>query len=259
MEEREEISALFRGEPIETPTDLFIPPDALEIWLESYEGPLDLLLHLIRKNNYDILDIPIAAVADQYMQYLDYIESQRFELASEYLVMASWLAEIKSRLLLPKAPPIEGEEEEDPRSELMEKLALYERYKKVAEYLRELPIYHPENSKISAQLPQFNSEAPLPKVEVEDLTRALQALLKRAKLVKKHTIHEEKISVDERMQDILSLLKRNRTSTFESCFDLTEGRYGISISFMAILELTRLNKIKIEQKNAYDSIELSLP
>lgn len=250
-------AALFKGEAVTPPKDLFIPPDALEIWLESYEGPLELLWHLIRKNNYEILDIPIAEITEQYMEYIYYLEEQRFELASEYLVMASWLAEIKSALLLPKAPQLEPDEEEvDPRLELIEKLQLYQRYKAAAESLYQMPRF--DQARINPELPHYEYDALLPTASVSDLINALQKVLRRQRLKVRHTVKREKLSVEERMEGIIHHLKKEEECYFSDLFYPHEGRYGISVSFLAILELTRLKELLLTQNTPYGDIHITL-
>lgn len=257
IESLEDNQAIFKGEPVEKPLDLFIPPDALEVWLDEFAGPLDLLLHLIRKNNFDILDIPIAEVTTQYMEYIEYIEKNRFELATEYLVMAAWLAEIKSRILLPKPPSTEDDEiEEDPRLELIKRLQIYARYKQVAHELHEMPRLDRDIHLVEPELPPLNLSTPPPTVALHDLVYALEKLLKRAELKKSHTVTRERISVHERMSAIVERITNARECTFEALFDPEEGRYGITISFLAILELTRKQIIALEQNDAYDTIHI---
>lgn len=248
---------LFKGEPVQLPLDLFIPPDALEVWLDEFEGPLDLLLHLIRKNHFDILDIPISDIAKQYMDYIHYLEAERFELASEYLVMAAWLAEIKSRILLPR-PELDDEgEEEDPRLELMRRLQIYAQYKEVAKELSELKMMERDTFKTQPELPKIDVTPPPPEVSVEMLVSALKKLLAKAALTQKHTIQREQISIEERMHDILSLISSANNEApipFEKLFNPKEGRYGITISFLSVLELARNQQITLFQNTAYAPI-----
>ncbi len=247
---------LFKGEPVQLPLDLFIPPDALELWLDEFEGPLDLLLHLIRKNHFDILDIPISEIANQYMEYIHYLEAERFELASEYLVMAAWLAEIKSRILLPRPELEEDEEEEDPRLELMRRLQIYAQYKEVAIKLSELKMMERDTFYTQPELPKIDVTPPPPEVSVDMLVDALKKLLAKATLTQKHTIQREQISIEERMHDILTLITTESTEPipFEKLFKPEEGRYGITISFLSILELTRNQEITLTQESAYAPI-----
>ncbi len=253
-------AALYKGAPVQLPLDLFIPPDALELWLEAFEGPFDLLLYLIRKNNFDILDIPIAEITHQYMEYVNLLKKDRFELASDYLVMAAWLAEIKSRLLLPKHP-IENENEDesyDPHKELIERLQLYAQYKQAALELQSMPRFDEEIFPTTPALPDLATDAPLPSISIEELTAALKKLLKEQTHYVQHTVTTETLSVQERMVDILDRLNDREFVSFESLLNLKEGRLGIVVSFMSILELAKQQMILIEQTKAYATIHIKL-
>lgn len=257
--EQENIGAMYRGESVQLPLDLFIPPDALELWLEAFEGPFDLLLYLIRKNNFDILDIPISEITQQYMGYVELLKKDRFELASDYLVMAAWLAEIKSRLLLPKHPSIEeGEEGNDPRQELIERLQLYAQYKQAAVDIGALPRFYEETFPITPVLPELIREDRLPQIHVDELMEALKKLLKEQSHFTQHVITTEVLSVQERMVNILEHLSDTSYVSFEKVLNLKEGKLGIVVSFIAILELAKQQMIEIVQEGAYNVINLRL-
>ncbi|GAA5103250.1 segregation and condensation protein A [Wohlfahrtiimonas larvae] len=258
--EQDNVGAIYRGEPVQLPLDLFIPPDALELWLEAFEGPFDLLLYLIRRNNFDILDIPISEITRQYMAYVDLLKKDRFELASDYLVMAAWLAEIKSRLLLPKHPTIEddSEEESDPRKELIERLQLYAQYKQAAMDMDALPRFNEHIFSISPALPELIREDRLPQIHIDELTAALKKLLKNQAHFTQHVITTEVLSVQERMVNILDHLSDVSFLSFEKILNLQEGKLGIVVSFIAILELSKQQMIEIVQDNAYGTINLKL-
>lgn len=228
------------------PEDLYIPPDALRVFLETFEGPLDLLLYLIRRQNIDILDIPIAEITRQYMDYINLMHELRFELAGEYLVMAAMLAEIKSRMLLPK-PPGEDNPEEDPRAELVRRLQEYERYKKAALDLDALPRQDRDTFTVQAFPPPLDVESPLPSIDFRELLLAFTEVLKRAQLRSHHHVQREVLSVRERMSKILTLLHNDKFIAFSHFFDLTEGRMGVVVSFLAILELLKGSVIEIVQ------------
>lgn len=240
---------------LEMPQDLYIPPDALEVFLEAFEGPLDFLLYLIKKQNLDILDIPIAKITAQYLEYIALMEGLRFELAAEYLVMAASLAEIKSRMLLPRPEPLAGEEVDDPRAELVRRLQEYERYKKAAENIDALPRMERDIVKASVDLPELTQTRPLPTVELRDLILAFQEVLQRATLTQKHLVKMEPLSVRERMSHILQALNTELV-TFQSLFNPTEGRAGVVVSFLAILELLRNAAIEIVQAEPMSQIYL---
>jgi len=247
--------AVIQGEPLSMlPEDLYIPPDALEIFLEAFEGPLDLLLYLIKRQNLDILDIPIAHITEQYMQYISLMEVMRFELAAEYLLMAAMLAEIKSRMLLPR--PESSEEEDDPRAELIRRLQEYERFKKAAEDLDELPRVERDISMAQAEHPPLNREKPLPDVDLRELLLAFKDVLKRAEMYSHHHIKREALSIRERMSNILAAINADNFTEFTSLFKIEEGRLGVVISFMAVLELLKDALIDLVQAEPFAPIYL---
>src|SRR5690348_3086932 len=234
-----------RGEPVlEMPQDLYIPPDALEVILEAFEGPLDLLLYLIRRQNLDILDIPIAEITRQYVEYIELMQELRLELAADYLVMAAMLAEIKSRLLLPR-PPVEEGLEDDPRAELVRRLQEYERFKKVAEEIETMPRQDRDFVAVSAFVVDRNVIRLPPPVELRELLLALKDVLKRAELTGRHAIQREALSVRNRMSDVLKALDDGEFHPFERLFNAGEGRLGIIVTFLALLELAKEHLIEI--------------
>src|SRR5450755_2246951 len=237
--------AMVRGQPmLQMPQDLYIPPDALEVILEAFEGPLDLLLYLIRRQNLDILDIPIAEITRQYIDYIDLMQDMRLELAAEYLVMAAILAEIKSRLLLPRPPQAESVEG-DPRAELVRRLQEYERFKKAAEDFESMPRLERDFSVASAFVPDKNVIQLPPPVELRELLLALKDVLKRAELTGRHAIQREALSVRNRMSDVLTALGDGEFHPFERLFNAGEGRLGIVVTFLALLELAKEHLIEI--------------
>lgn len=236
-------------EPItELPEDLYIPPEALRVFLEAFEGPLDLLLYLIRRQNLDILAIDVAAITRQYIEYVELMKAMEIELAGEYLLMAAMLAEIKSRTLLPR-PPKEGgdDEEEDPRAELIRRLQEYERLKNAAESLAELPRLGRDWFPARAALPPLESRVIHPDVGLDQLLGALAGILRRAELNQTHQISREVLSTRERMLAIMERLEGGRFTPFETLFSLEEGRAGVVVTFMAILELAKEAMIEIVQ------------
>jgi segregation and condensation protein A len=235
------------GEPVtELPRDLYIPPYALEVFLEAFEGPLDLLLYLIRRQNLDILDIPIAEITRQYVEYIELMRELRLELAADYLVMAAMLAEIKSRLLLPRPPQPEGVED-DPRAELVRRLQEYERFKKVAEEIEAMPRQDRDFSVASAFVVDRNVIRLPPPVELRELLLALKDVLKRAELTGRHAIQREALSVRNRMSDVLKALEDGGFHRFEQLFNPDEGRLGVVVTFLALLELAKEHLIEIMQ------------
>ena len=244
------------GKPVvDLPRDLYIPPDALAVFLEAFEGPLDLLLYLIRRQNMDILDIDVSEITKQYMDYIGAVEAMRFELAAEYLVMAATLAEIKSRMLLPRQES-EDEEEDDPRAELIRRLQQYERFKQAAEDLDELPRMERDTFASSAALPRLPGSQTHPDVEMRELLLALQGVLKRADLFTSHHVEREKLSTRERMSDILSRLTDDRFVSFESLFTPEEGRLGVVVTFLATLELVKEQLIEVVQADVLEPIHV---
>lgn len=240
----------------ELPADLFIPPDALEVLLDSFTGPLDLLLYLIRKQNIDIMNIPIESIARQYLQYIKLMHRQRLELAADYLVMAAMLAEIKSRLLLPVTPAAEGEEEVDPRLELVRRLQAYEEIKQAAEQLDQLS--RDERDTFVVQLPVDPVSLPkqYPEVDLEELLAAMGSLLMREKQFSKHAIQREALSVRERMGMVLHKIQQQGRVELCDLFDADEGRGGLVVSLLAILELARQYLVKITQGHAFGQIHI---
>jgi segregation and condensation protein A len=248
--------ALVRGQPVlQMPQDLYIPPDALEVILEAFEGPLDLLLYLIRRQNLDILDIPIAEITRQYVEYIELMHELRLELAADYLVMAAMLAEIKSRLLLPR-PPLEEGLEEDPRAELVRRLQEYERFKKAAEDIEAMPRQDRDFSVVSAFVVDRNVIRLPPPVELRELLLALKDVLKRAELTGRHAIQREALSVRNRMSDVLKALGDGEFHPFERLFNPGEGRLGIIVTFLALLELAKEHLIELMQSEPLAPIYL---
>jgi segregation and condensation protein A len=245
------------GEPvIELPHDLYIPPDALEVILEAFEGPLDLLLYLIRKENLDILDIPMAPLTRQYLEYVDIMRSKNLELAAEYLVMAAMLMEIKSRLLLPR-PAAAAAVEEDPRAELVRRLLEYEQIKKAAQALDELPQLGRDVIVLSVWIEKTVAER-LPEVHAQDLAEAWRGLLYRARLSRHHRISREELSVREHMSTILRALQERRVMEFSELFDPGRGVPVLVVTFLALLELARELLIEITQAECYAPIYVKL-
>jgi segregation and condensation protein A len=242
--------AMFKGQPVlQMPQDLYIPPHALEVILEAFEGPLDLLLYLIRRQNLDILDIPVAEITRQYMDYIDLMGELRLELAAEYLVMAAILAEIKSRLLLPRPPSVENEED-DPRAELIRRLQEYERFKKAAGDIEALPRQERDFSTVTAFVPDRNIIRLPPPVELRELLLALKDVVRRTELYGRHAIQREALSVRNRMSDLLKSLENGEFQRFEMLFIIEEGKLGIIVTFLAILELAKEHLVEIMQEQA---------
>jgi segregation and condensation protein A len=255
--EQEELPfAVVQGEPFITPpTDLYIPPDALEVFLDAFEGPLDLLLYLIKRQNLDILDIPIAQITDQYIGYIEMMSDLRLELAADYLVMAAMLAEIKSRMLLPR-PVSEEEETEDPRAELIRRLQEYERYKQAAEDLDGLKHMTRDNFQAHAELLDKHVEVKQPDVELREILLAVRDVLHRADLFTSHRIEREVLSVRERMSVILAKVDSDGFTPFTDLFDYTEGRLGVVVTFLAILELLKGTLLELVQADAFAPIHV---
>jgi len=229
--------AMVAGEPVVVlPQDLYIPPDALEIFLDTFEGPLDLLLYLIKKQNLDILNIPIAEITEQYMQYIGLMETMRFELAAEYLLMAAMLAEIKSRMLLPRVEE-DGDDEDDPRAELIRRLQEYERIKEGAESLDILPRMLRENFQLGVVPPVIERELPQPDITLQELLLAFRDVAQRARLAEHHNVNRELLSVRARMTAVLSALRAGEFCEFSTLFNPEEGRIGVVVTFLAMLEL----------------------
>jgi segregation and condensation protein A len=243
--------AVVDGEPVtQLPQDLYIPPYALQVFLEAFEGPLDLLLYLIRRQNLDILDIPVAEITRQYVEYIEVMKELQLELAGEYLLMAAMLAEIKSRMLLPR-PEVEEEEEKDPRAELVRRLQEYERFKKAAEDLRDLPRLERDLYIANADAPERKITTELPDVTLKELLLAFHDVLKRAELYSNLHLQREPLSVRQRMSEILSRISASSFSGFADLFDPEEGRMGVAVTFIAILELLRESMIEVAQAEAF--------
>ncbi|MDR3442344.1 MAG: ScpA family protein [Legionella sp.] len=252
-----EVKAIVDGKEFtQIPDDLFIPPDALEVLLDSFSGPLDLLLYLIRKQNIDILNIPIVSITKQYLHYIQLMECRRLELAADYLLMAAMLAEIKSRLLLPVSPQSEEEEDEDPRMALVRRLQAYEEIKQAAELLDALPRQDRDYFSVQLTMPELELIKVYPDIELTDLIEAMKSLLQREEHISHHQISREAMSVRERMSAILAQLQEYRVLEFKQLFTLDEGRMGLVVSFLAILELARQSLIVITQQEAFSSIHL---
>ena len=246
------------GEPMfAMPHDLYIPPDALKVFLEAFEGPLDLLLYLIRKQNFNILDIPMAAMTRQYLVYVDEIRSTNLELAAEYLLMAAMLIEIKSRMLLPAKKQAEGVEAEDPRAELVRRLLEYERIKLAARALNDIP--HAGRDFLQAQVHVEQSlQARFPDVTVADLQDAWQGIVRRARLVQHHTISREELSVREHMSIVLRKLQGRKFLEFEDLFDTSRGMPVLVVTFIAMLELSKEGLLEVTQAEAFAPIYVRL-
>jgi segregation and condensation protein A len=244
--------AVVNGEPVmELPRDLYIPPQALEVFLEAFEGPLDLLLYLIRRRNLAVLDIPIAEITRQYVQYIGLMQELQLELAGEYLVMAATLAEIKSRMLLPR-PNLQGEEaDNDPRAELVRRLQEYERFKSAAENIDRLPRLERDVWDASADVKDRKIVQLLPQTTLQEMLVAFKDVVVRAEFFARHHVQRERLSVRERMTDILSSLEASRFVEFTQLFRPEEGRMGVTVTFVAILELVREGLIEIVQSQAF--------
>jgi segregation and condensation protein A len=248
--------AVVEGEPVtELPRDLYIPPYALEVFLEAFEGPLDLLLYLIRRQNLDILDIPIAEISRQYVQYIELMKEMQFELAGEYLVMAATLAEIKSRMLLPRS--IDGEEEEeDPRAELVRRLQEYERFKKAAQDIDALERMERDVLQASADVVERTVVTKLPEITLKELLIVFKEALDRSTMFAHHHVRREPLSVRERMSNILVALQAERYVDFVRLFDPTEGRIGVTVTFLAILELLKESLVEVVQADEFGPIHV---
>ena len=248
--------AVVDGEPVtQMPKDLYIPPDALQVFLEAFEGPLDLLLYLIRRQNLDILDIPIAEITRQYMSYIDVMRGMQLELAGEYLVMAATLAEIKSRMLLPR-PAAAGDEEADPRAELVRRLQEYERFKRAAIDIEELHRVDRDTFPASAELVELRVVRLQPNVSLQEMLVALKDVMGRAEMFAHHRISRERLSVRQRMSEVLDAMRSQAFVEFVTLFRAEEGRMGVTVTFIAILELLREGLIEIVQSEPYAPIHV---
>ena len=253
--QKEMAFAFVEGEALtEVPKDLYIPPDALEIFLETFEGPLDFLLYLIKRENIDILEINVADITDQYMAYVNLMEAAQFELAAEYLVMAAMLAEIKSRLLLPREE--EEIEEVDPRMDLIRRLQEYERYKQAAENIDSLPRIDRDLHRAGAALPVIDKVKADPVVDLNDVLIALSRVLRRADMFGHHHIHLETLSTREKMSDILANLSNSEFVSLTSLLTKGEGRLGVVVTFLAIMELMKDSLVEIVQTDSFGPIHL---
>ena len=246
--------AVVQGEKVtELPQDLYIPPHALEVFLDAFEGPLDLLLYLIRRQNLDVLDIPIAEITVQYMEYVELMKDIQLELAAEYLVMAAMLAEIKSRMLLPRREE-EGEEGEDPRAELVRRLQEYERYKQAAENIDNLQRLNRDIYEVEIATPEVAVTRTAPDVSMQDMLIAFQNVLKRAENFQHHHIAMEPLSVRERMSSVLTVIKADAFTDFSALFTPEEGRSGVVVTLLAILELLKETLIEMVQNEPFGPI-----
>jgi segregation and condensation protein A len=249
--------AVVEGEPVtQMPRDLYIPPDALQVFLEAFEGPLDLLLYLIRRQNLDILDIPIAEITRQYMRYIELMRELQLELAGEYLLMAATLAEIKSRMLLPRPQSESGEEGHDPRAELVRRLQEYERFKQAAIDIETLPRVDRDTFPASAELGERRVVRLLPEVTLQEMLVALKDVLERADMFAHHHVSRERLSVRQRMSDVLGALRNQAFVEFTHLFRAEEGRMGVTVTFSAILELLREGLIEIVQAEPFAPIHV---
>jgi segregation and condensation protein A len=251
--------AVVEGQPvIEMPRDLYIPPQALEVFLEAFEGPLDMLLYLIRRQNLDILDIPIAEITRQYMRYIELMQVLQLELAGEYLLMAATLAEVKSRMLLPRVGSDDTTEEGDPRAELVRRLQEYERFKRAAEGIDRMTRLDRDTWLATAELVDRKVVRIPPQVTLQEMLTAFQDVLSRSDMFAHHHVQREPLSVRQRMTDVLSLLQTNAFVDFVRLFTAEEGRRGVTVTFVAILELLREGLIEIVQSEAYAPLHVRL-
>ena len=239
----------------ELPKDLYIPPQALEVFLEAFEGPLDLLLYLIKRQNLDILDIDVSEITEQYMRYVELMDAMQFELAAEYLLMAAMLAEIKARMLLPRSSEA-GEDEEDPRAQLIRRLQEYERFKKAAEDIEEMPRLERDTWTGSAHPPDLNRSRPDPDVDMRELLLALGEVLRRADMFESHHIQREALSTRERMSQVLEQLAGQQFVPFVALFSAREGRLGVVVTFLAVMELIKESLVEIVQTESFGPIHV---
>ena len=253
--QEEIILATVQGKEVTSlPEDLYVPPNSLKIFLDTFAGPLDLLLYLIRKQNLDVLDIDVAKITEQYISYIDLMESFEIELAGDYLVMAAYLAELKSRMLLPR--PKENEEEEDPRAELMRRLQEYQRFKEAAAKIDLLPRLNRDFYLAGAKLPEFEALTPIAELPMEELTFALAEVMRRVDQSKAHLINFEQLSTRERMTEILERMRNETFIEFYSLFSSEEGRMGVVVTFLAVLELLKDSLIEIVQSEEFGPIHI---
>jgi segregation and condensation protein A len=251
--------AMVEGQPItEMPRDLYIPPQALEVFLEAFEGPLDMLLYLIRRQNLDILDIPIAEITRQYMRYIELMAVLQLELAGEYLLMAATLAEVKSRMLLPRVGNEDAADEGDPRAELVRRLQEYERFKRAAEGIERMPRLDRDTWVASADLVDRKVVRIPPQVTLQEMLLAFQEVLSRSDMFAHHHVQREPLSVRQRMTDVLASLTASAFVDFVTLFNAEEGRRGVTVTFVAVLELMREGLIEIAQAEAYAPLHVRL-
>lgn len=249
--------AVVDGEPVTTlPQDLYIPPYALQVFLEAFEGPLDLLLYLIRRQNIDILDIPIAEITRQYVQYIEMMNELQLELAGDYLLMAAMLAEIKSRMLLPRPEADHDEEEDDPRAELVRRLQEYERFKKAAQDISDLPRLERDVFVATADAPERKVVTKMPDVTLKEMLLAFHDVLRRAEMFSNLHVQREPLSVRQRMSEILTRIKTASFTGFADLFDQEEGRMGVAVTFIALLELLRQSVIEIVQSDEFSPLHI---
>ena len=253
--QEEIVLATVQGKEVTSlPEDLYVPPNSLKIFLDTFAGPLDLLLYLIRKQNLDVLDIDVAKITEQYISYIDLMESFEIELAGDYLVMAAYLAELKSRMLLPR--PKENEEEEDPRADLMRRLQEYQRFKEAAAKIDLLPRLNRDFYLAGAKLPEFEALTPIAELPMEELTFALAEVMRRVDQSKAHLINFEQLSTRERMTEILERMRNEMFIEFYSLFSSVEGRMGVVVTFLAVLELLKDSLIEIVQSEEFGPIHI---
>jgi segregation and condensation protein A len=251
--------AVVEGQAItEMPRDLYIPPQALEVFLEAFEGPLDMLLYLIRRQNLDILDIPIAEITKQYMRYIELMQVLQLELAGEYLLMAATLAEVKSRMLLPRVASDTAPEESDPRAELVRRLQEYERFKRAAEGIDRMPRLDRDTWQASAELVDRKVVRLPPQVSLQEMLLAFQDVLSRSDMFAHHHVQREPLSVRQRMTEVLSALSGSAFVDFSRLFSAEEGRRGVTVTFVAVLELMREGLIEISQSEPYGPLHVRL-
>ncbi len=247
--------ALVAGEPLTViPKDLYIPPDALEVILEAFEGPLDLLLYLIKRQNLNILEIPIKDITIQYVQYIEMMQIMRIEIAAEYLLMAAMLAEIKSRMLLPR--PTEEEDEDDPRAELVRRLQEYERFKQAAQDIDELPRMYRDTFTPSAEVPEIHQDRPMPEIDLRELLLAFKDAMSRSEMYSHHQIQREALSVRERMSKVLDRISAEGFTDYRTLFSIEEGRRGVVVTLLAILELVKEQLIDMVQSEPFSTIHI---
>ena len=248
--------ALVQGEPVtQLPRDLYIPPQALEVFLEAFEGPLDLLLYLIRRQNLDILDIPLADITKQYMNYIELMQELQLELAGEYMLMAATLAEIKSRMLLPRSGDVISEEA-DPRADLVRRLQEYERFKQAAESIDQLPREERDTWPASAETDFRRPQSSLPQVALQEMILAFREVVSRAAMFQHHHVQRERLSVRARMTDVLAAVEGGAFLDFMKLFKPEEGRMGVTVTFVAILELMREGLLEIVQTEPYGPLHV---